>query len=156
MEEDYEPTVQHQRRVNPKIHDVIKKEVEKLLDAGLIYPISDSLWVEDTNFGPKLGEKPFHGKGKALFLTTKSLNQELMSIESYSRRYQHSSLTQTTVKEFDVVIRKTKKEQKFWPAIIFNLIKENPHQDKLENKEITETFPLETLGSVALRVDNTP
>ncbi|GJW55069.1 hypothetical protein Tco_0099154 [Tanacetum coccineum] len=29
MEEDYEPTVQHQRRVNPKIHDVIKKEVER-------------------------------------------------------------------------------------------------------------------------------
>ncbi|GJX11470.1 reverse transcriptase domain-containing protein [Tanacetum coccineum] len=45
MEEDYKPTVQHQRRVNPKIHDVIKKEVEKLLDAGLIYPISDSPWV---------------------------------------------------------------------------------------------------------------
>ncbi|GJV93929.1 hypothetical protein Tco_1541742, partial [Tanacetum coccineum] len=45
MEEDYEPTVQSQRRVNPKIHDVIKKEVEKLLDAGLIYPISDSPWV---------------------------------------------------------------------------------------------------------------
>ncbi|GKF24131.1 hypothetical protein Tco_0076453, partial [Tanacetum coccineum] len=36
MEEDYEPVVQHQRRVNPKIHDVINKEVEKLLDAGLI------------------------------------------------------------------------------------------------------------------------
>ncbi|GKA09138.1 reverse transcriptase domain-containing protein [Tanacetum coccineum] len=33
---------------------------------------------------------------------------------------------------------------------------ENPHQDKLENKEITKTFPLETLGSVALRVDSTP
>nr|GEU88823.1 reverse transcriptase domain-containing protein [Tanacetum cinerariifolium] len=45
MEEDYKPTVQQQRRVNPKIHDVIKKEVEKLLDAGLIYPISDSPWV---------------------------------------------------------------------------------------------------------------
>nr|GEZ26610.1 reverse transcriptase domain-containing protein [Tanacetum cinerariifolium] len=45
MEEDYKLTVQHQRRVNPKIHDVIKKEVEKLLDAGLIYPISDSQWV---------------------------------------------------------------------------------------------------------------
>ncbi|GJR18041.1 reverse transcriptase domain-containing protein [Tanacetum coccineum] len=42
VEEDYKPTVQHQRRVNPKIHDVIKKEVEKLLDARLIYPISDS------------------------------------------------------------------------------------------------------------------
>ncbi|GJR67931.1 hypothetical protein Tco_0013996 [Tanacetum coccineum] len=45
MEEDYTPAVQHQRRVNPKIHDVIKKEVEKLLNAGLIYPISDSPWV---------------------------------------------------------------------------------------------------------------
>ncbi|GJV91035.1 reverse transcriptase domain-containing protein [Tanacetum coccineum] len=44
MEEDYTPAVQHQRRVNPKIHEVIKKEVEKLLDAGLIYPISDSPW----------------------------------------------------------------------------------------------------------------
>nr|GFA69290.1 reverse transcriptase domain-containing protein [Tanacetum cinerariifolium] len=36
MEEDYKPVVQNQRRVNPKIYDVIKKEVEKLLDAGLI------------------------------------------------------------------------------------------------------------------------
>ncbi|GKB29129.1 reverse transcriptase domain-containing protein [Tanacetum coccineum] len=51
MEEDYEPTVQHQRRVNPKIHDVIKKEVEKLLDAGLIYPISDSPWWLLQNWG---------------------------------------------------------------------------------------------------------
>nr|GEU86632.1 reverse transcriptase domain-containing protein [Tanacetum cinerariifolium] len=40
MEDDYEPAVQHQRRVNPKIHDVIKNEVLKILDAGLIYPIS--------------------------------------------------------------------------------------------------------------------
>nr|GEZ21557.1 reverse transcriptase domain-containing protein [Tanacetum cinerariifolium] len=47
MEEEYKPAVQHQRRVNSKIHDVIKKEVEKLLDAGLIYPISDSPWVGD-------------------------------------------------------------------------------------------------------------
>ncbi|GJV58206.1 reverse transcriptase domain-containing protein [Tanacetum coccineum] len=33
---------------------------------------------------------------------------------------------------------------------------ENPHQNKFENKEITETFPLKTLGSVALRDDSTP
>nr|GFB72220.1 reverse transcriptase domain-containing protein [Tanacetum cinerariifolium] len=45
MKEDYKLAVQHQRRVNPKIHDVIKKKVEKLLGAGLIYPISDSPWV---------------------------------------------------------------------------------------------------------------
>nr|GFB33776.1 reverse transcriptase domain-containing protein [Tanacetum cinerariifolium] len=45
MEEDFEPAVRHQRRVNLKIHDVIKKEVLKLLNAGLIYPISDSPWT---------------------------------------------------------------------------------------------------------------
>nr|GEW93783.1 reverse transcriptase domain-containing protein [Tanacetum cinerariifolium] len=44
MEEDYKPEVQSQRRVNPNIHDIIKKEVIKLLDAGMIYPISDSPW----------------------------------------------------------------------------------------------------------------
>ncbi|GJV22541.1 hypothetical protein Tco_1371561, partial [Tanacetum coccineum] len=55
IEEDYEPVVQHQRRVNPKIHDVIKKKVEKLLDAGLIYPISDSPWVSPVRCVPKKG-----------------------------------------------------------------------------------------------------
>ncbi|GJZ09637.1 reverse transcriptase domain-containing protein [Tanacetum coccineum] len=55
LEDDYEPSVQHQRRVNPKIHDVIKKEVEKLLDAGLIYPISDSPWVSLVHCVPKKG-----------------------------------------------------------------------------------------------------
>ncbi|GJT12213.1 hypothetical protein Tco_0859255 [Tanacetum coccineum] len=55
MEEDYEPAVQHQRKVNPKIHDVIKKEVETLLDAGLIYPISDSPWVSLVHCVPKKG-----------------------------------------------------------------------------------------------------
>ncbi|GJZ57345.1 reverse transcriptase domain-containing protein [Tanacetum coccineum] len=45
MEDDFKPVVQHQRRVNPKIHEVIKAEVIKLLDAGFIYPISDSPWV---------------------------------------------------------------------------------------------------------------
>ncbi|GJW79461.1 reverse transcriptase domain-containing protein [Tanacetum coccineum] len=55
MEEDYEPAVQHQRRVNPKIHNVIKKEVEKLLDAGLIYPISDIPWVSPVHCIPKKG-----------------------------------------------------------------------------------------------------
>nr|GEX92593.1 reverse transcriptase domain-containing protein [Tanacetum cinerariifolium] len=55
MEEDFKPVVQHQRRVNPKIHDVIKQEVLKLLDAGLIYPISDSPWVSPVHCVPKKG-----------------------------------------------------------------------------------------------------
>ncbi|GJX87402.1 reverse transcriptase domain-containing protein [Tanacetum coccineum] len=55
MDEDNKPTVQSQRRVNPKIHEVIKKEVLKLLDAGMIYPISDSPWVSPGHCVPKKG-----------------------------------------------------------------------------------------------------
>ncbi|GJW96606.1 hypothetical protein Tco_0178414 [Tanacetum coccineum] len=55
MEEDTRPTVQHQRRVNPKIHEVIKKEVIKLLDASLNYLISDSPWVSPVHYVPKKG-----------------------------------------------------------------------------------------------------
>ncbi|GKA24597.1 reverse transcriptase domain-containing protein [Tanacetum coccineum] len=55
LEDDYEHSVQHQRRVNPKIHDVIKKEVEKLLDAGLLYPISDSPWLSSPCVPKKVG-----------------------------------------------------------------------------------------------------
>ncbi|GJY51911.1 reverse transcriptase domain-containing protein [Tanacetum coccineum] len=55
MEDDFKLAIQHQRRVNPKIHEVIKKEVIKLLDAGLIYPISDIPWVSPIHCVPKKG-----------------------------------------------------------------------------------------------------
>ncbi|XP_076927148.1 uncharacterized protein LOC143590599 [Bidens hawaiensis] len=55
MEEEYKPVVQHQRRLNPNMQDVVKKEVIKLLDAGLIYPISDSPWVSPVQVVPKKG-----------------------------------------------------------------------------------------------------
>ncbi|GJQ95925.1 hypothetical protein Tco_0007064 [Tanacetum coccineum] len=42
MEDEFKPSVHPQRRVNPNIKEVVKKEVIKLLDAGLIYPISDT------------------------------------------------------------------------------------------------------------------
>nr|GEZ30058.1 reverse transcriptase domain-containing protein [Tanacetum cinerariifolium] len=55
MKDDFKPAVQHQRRVNLKIHEVIKKDVLKLLDARLIYPISDSPWVSPVHCVPKEG-----------------------------------------------------------------------------------------------------
>nr|GEU62380.1 reverse transcriptase domain-containing protein [Tanacetum cinerariifolium] len=54
MEDGFKPVVHHQRRVNIKIHEVIKKEVLKLIDAGLIYLISDSPW-EKIHFMVKEG-----------------------------------------------------------------------------------------------------
>ncbi|XP_076906108.1 uncharacterized protein LOC143562078 [Bidens hawaiensis] len=55
MEDDYKPVVQPQRRLNPNMQEVVKKEVLKLLDVGVIYPISDSPWVSPTQVVPKKG-----------------------------------------------------------------------------------------------------
>nr|GEU79851.1 reverse transcriptase domain-containing protein [Tanacetum cinerariifolium] len=55
IEEDCKPVVQSQRQVILKIHEVIKKEVIKLLDARMIYSISDSPWVSPIHCVPKKG-----------------------------------------------------------------------------------------------------
>nr|GEV08129.1 reverse transcriptase domain-containing protein [Tanacetum cinerariifolium] len=55
MKDDYKPAVHSQRRVNLKIHDIIKKEVIKLLDASMIYPIYDSPLVSPIHCVPKKG-----------------------------------------------------------------------------------------------------
>ncbi|XP_073298450.1 uncharacterized protein [Primulina huaijiensis] len=44
MEDKYSPLVQPQRRLNPKMQEVVKVETIKLLDSCIIYPISDSAW----------------------------------------------------------------------------------------------------------------
>jgi len=44
---------QPQRRLNLVILDVVKKEVTKLLQAGIIYPISNSQWVSPVQVVPK-------------------------------------------------------------------------------------------------------
>ncbi|KAI3749744.1 hypothetical protein L2E82_20360 [Cichorium intybus] len=52
-EEGTKPARETQRRLNPNLREVVKKEVLKWLDAGIIYPISDSDWVSPTQTVPK-------------------------------------------------------------------------------------------------------
>ncbi|GKA82061.1 hypothetical protein Tco_0788809, partial [Tanacetum coccineum] len=264
MEEDYEPSVQSQRRVNPKIHDVIKKEVEKLLDAGLIYPISDSPWVmpghcvpkkkatrkdhfplpfmdqmlerlagneyycfldgfsgyfqipidpkdqEKTTFTCPYGtfayrRMPFGlcnapvgtevDRAKSKFIAQTPLirlqskrfrigavlgkeKQALSNLYTMSRRtmIEGSNSYTTTGKRITLLWSNALEKSSVLscygqkalcilttlPSRAENLAAdhlsrlENPHQDKLENKEINEAFPLETLGSIALQDQSTP
>ena len=55
LEDDAKPVVQPQRRLNPAMKEVVQKEVTKLLEAGIIYPISDSPWVSPVQVVPKKG-----------------------------------------------------------------------------------------------------
>ncbi|KAM1056753.1 hypothetical protein COP2_030912 [Malus domestica] len=53
LEEGAKPTREAQRRLNPPMMEVVKKEIIKLLDCGVIYPISDSRWVSPIQCVPK-------------------------------------------------------------------------------------------------------
>ncbi|KAK1680685.1 hypothetical protein QYE76_041533 [Lolium multiflorum] len=55
MEDDAKPIVEHQRRLIPKMKEVVRNEVLKLLEAGIIYPIADSRWVSPVHCVPKKG-----------------------------------------------------------------------------------------------------
>jgi hypothetical protein len=55
MEDQCKPVVHHQRRLTHAMREVVKKEVIKLLDARIIYPVPHSEWVSPVHCVPKKG-----------------------------------------------------------------------------------------------------
>ena len=55
MEENARTSIEHQRRLNLVMKEVVKKEVLKRLNAGFIYDISDNPWVNQVHVVPKKG-----------------------------------------------------------------------------------------------------
>ncbi|XP_010481077.1 PREDICTED: uncharacterized protein LOC104759899 [Camelina sativa] len=53
LDDESMTSIEPQRRLNPNLRDVVRKEILKLLDAGIIYPISDSTWVSPVHVVPK-------------------------------------------------------------------------------------------------------
>ncbi|KAI3465800.1 hypothetical protein Pfo_022463 [Paulownia fortunei] len=60
MEESYKPSIEHQRRLNPAMKEVVRNEVLKWLNAGIIYAISDSSWVSPVHVVPKKATRKDH------------------------------------------------------------------------------------------------
>ena len=55
LEDGHKPSVEAHRRLNPIMKEVVRKEVLKWLDTGVIYPISNSAWVSPVHVVPKKG-----------------------------------------------------------------------------------------------------
>ncbi|XP_045791573.1 uncharacterized protein LOC123886284 [Trifolium pratense] len=55
LEEDCKTSREPQRRINLVLSEVVKKEVQKLLETRFIYPISDNKWVNPVHVVPKKG-----------------------------------------------------------------------------------------------------
>nr|GFA97181.1 reverse transcriptase domain-containing protein [Tanacetum cinerariifolium] len=172
LEEDFSPKVQSQRRVNPKIHDVIKKKVKKLLDAS------------DYAVGAVLGQRvekhfrPIHYASKTMnqaetnYMTTeKEMLAVVYAFEKF-RSYlimnksivytDHSALKYLFTKkdakarllrwilllqEFDFKVIDTKGAKNYAADHLSRL--ENPYENVFDPKKINETFPLESLNKVA-------
>nr|GEV81098.1 reverse transcriptase domain-containing protein [Tanacetum cinerariifolium] len=145
MEVDFEPAVQHQRRVNPKIHDVIKQEADDP-SSRKRYPIhfSKEYVKAFQTLKRKLTEAP-------IFIAPDwDMPFELMCDAS----------------DFSIGAVLGKRQDKHFRLIHYAMIDtkgaknlaadhlsrlENPHQNVLDPKEINESFPLETLNLVSTR-----
>ena len=55
LEHDAKLVVDHQRWLNPKMKEVVRNEILKLLEVGIIYPIADSRWASLIRCVPKKG-----------------------------------------------------------------------------------------------------
>nr|GEZ04390.1 reverse transcriptase domain-containing protein [Tanacetum cinerariifolium] len=138
LNKDYAPKVQSQRRVNPKIHDVIKKEVKKLLDAGLIYPISDSPWVSPIHCVLKKG---------GMTVVTNDENELVPTRLVTGWRI-------LLLQEFDFKVVDTKGAENYAADHLSRF--ENPYENVFDPKEINEFFPLETISKLAHHDQSTP
>nr|GFB66317.1 hypothetical protein [Tanacetum cinerariifolium] len=178
MEEDYKPAMQHQRRVNPKIHNVIKKEVEKLLDVGLIYPISDSPWVSPVHCVPKKGGFTVAENEENELIPTRLVtgwrDTPFIFFEDCIKAFQtlKQKLTEAPILiapnwdlpfelmcdasdfaiEFDFDVLDTKGAENLAADYLSRL--EKPYENVLDPKEINEIFPLETLSTVTFHRDS--
>ncbi|GJR25878.1 reverse transcriptase domain-containing protein [Tanacetum coccineum] len=141
-----------QRCMMAIFHDMIEKTMEVFMDDFFVFGDSFSTCLahlekmlkrcEDTNLS--LNWEKSH------FMTIQPL-----SISLPRRMLRQDSCGGSYCSKNLILKFETKKEQKILLQIFFqtgNL----SHQDKFENKEINEAFPLETLGSIALKDDSTP
>ena len=81
LDDDHASSIEHQRRLNPNMKEVVKKEVLKLLEAGIIYPISDSKWVSPVQVVPKKGGMTIIKNDKGETISTRSVTGWRMCID---------------------------------------------------------------------------
>ncbi|XP_022857480.1 uncharacterized protein LOC111378498 [Olea europaea var. sylvestris] len=83
MEEKFKPSIDGQQRLNPYMKEVVRAEVLKLLDAGIIYPISDSAWINAVQVVPKKGGITVVENEKKELIPTRTMLERLAAHSHY-------------------------------------------------------------------------
>ncbi|CAM8914465.1 unnamed protein product [Rhodiola kirilowii] len=81
LEDDSLPSREHARRLNPIVGEVVKKEILKMLDAGIIFPIADSNWVSPIHVVPKKGGMTVVKNDKNELIPTRTVTGWRMCID---------------------------------------------------------------------------
>ncbi|XP_052723815.1 uncharacterized protein LOC128193760 [Vigna angularis] len=81
MEDEYKPVAQPQKRLNLVMKEEVRKKVLKLLEAGIIYPISDSAWVSPVQVVPKKGGMTVISNEKNELIPTRTVTRWRMRID---------------------------------------------------------------------------
>ena len=81
LENESYSSIEPQRRLNPNLKEVVKKEILKLLDASVIYPISDSTWVSPVHCVPKKGGMTVIKNSKDELIPTRTITGHRMCID---------------------------------------------------------------------------
>ncbi|GJZ51619.1 hypothetical protein Tco_0606134 [Tanacetum coccineum] len=170
-----------QRCMMAIFYDMIEKTMEVFMDDffglwdsfSITYPIWKKMLkggvCEDANLSLNWEEEPFYGEGRHLYALRKFAGLFLLLSKSPSDT-DHSAIKYLFAKkdakarlmrwilllqEFDIDIRDKKGAENLAADHLSRL--ESPHQDKFaKTRQYLKTFPLETLGSIALKDDNTP
>ncbi|GKC25340.1 reverse transcriptase domain-containing protein [Tanacetum coccineum] len=126
FEDDVEPVIQRQRRLHPNMKEVVKKDIIKLLDAGIIYAIKDSPWVSLVHCVPK---------------------KERMTVVINEDNELVPTRTILLLQEFDIKI-KNKKGAENIAADHYSRL-EKPNLKELREEEMNDEFPDEFLMSIS-------
>ncbi|GKE12231.1 reverse transcriptase domain-containing protein [Tanacetum coccineum] len=145
MEDDFKPAVKHQRRVNPKNHEVSPVHcVPK--KGGMIVVENDDNELIPTRF---LLTRKTKKIPPSLALMGRLPTDACLSVYVMLRARSKGILL---LQEFDVIIHDKKGAENLAADHLSRL--ENPHQGDIEKKKITETFPLETLRMISFHGDS--
>jgi len=81
LENESYTSIKPQRRLNPNLKDVVKKEILKLLDGDIIYPISDSIWVSHVHCEPEKGGMTVVKNDLDELIPTRTITRHIMCID---------------------------------------------------------------------------
>ncbi|GJZ23840.1 reverse transcriptase domain-containing protein [Tanacetum coccineum] len=157
--DDKKPVVQKQRRLNPNMQEVVKKEIVKLLDTGIIYPIADSPWVSPIHCVPKKGGITVVTNENDELVPTRTITDPILILSKTIVHTDHSALRHLFKKqdakprlirwilllqEFDIEI----KDRKGTKNVAADHLSRLENNETSDDSEVDDNFPGETLMEI--------